>query len=85
MAGPDAELVQREFKHMALLAQHGARRGLLQISDPAVTRKSMRDELAAIEAEYPLLWLARNRPGGMVDSQRHLAELRLFYEDETRA
>ena len=84
MERPDAELVKREFKHMALLAQHGARRGLLQVSDPSVTRRSMRDELAAIEAEFPLLWLARSRPGGMVDSQRRLAELRLLYDDDSR-
>ncbi len=80
----DAELIKREFKHMALLAQHGARRGLLQLSDPAPTRPIMRAELAVIEAEFPLLWLARSRPGGMVDSQRQLAEMRLLYEDEAR-
>ena len=44
----------------------------------------MRDEFAAIEAEYPVLWLARSRPGGMVDSLRLLAELRLLYEDGAR-
>ena len=43
----------------------------------------MREELAAIEAEFPLLWLARSRPGGMVDSQRQLAELGLQYEDDS--
>ena len=76
----DADLVKREFAHMAQMAQHGARRGLLQTADPSVTRQSMRDELDAIENEYPLLWLARNRPGGLVPSQQHLAELRLHYE-----
>ena len=80
MASPDAELIKREFTHMAMQAQHGARRGLLQLSDPAVTRQTMREELAEIEAEFPLLWLARSRPGGMVDSQRQLAEMRLLYE-----
>ena len=79
----DADLVKREFTHMALMAQHGARRGLLQLSDSSVTRRSMRDELAAIEAEFPLLWLARSRPGGMVASQRQLAELGLLYKDDT--
>ena len=76
----DADLVKREFAHMAQMAQHGARRGLLQTADPSVTRQSMRDELDAIENEYPLLWLARNRPGGLVPSQQHLAELRLLYD-----
>ncbi|MCY3796833.1 MAG: hypothetical protein OXG84_03430 [Chloroflexi bacterium] len=61
-------------------SQHGARRGLLQTADPSLTRQSMRDELTAIEYEYPLLWLARNRPGGMVASQQRLAELGLRYE-----
>ena len=84
MARDDADLIQREFRHMALMARHGARRGLLQLGDPAVTRASMRDELAAIEAEFPLLWLARSRPGGMVASQRQLAELGLLYEDDSR-
>lgn len=74
----DADLVEREFAHMAQMALHGARRGLLQTGDPSVTRQSMRDELDAIEYEYPLLWLARNRPGGVVPSQQHLAELRLL-------
>lgn len=84
MDRPDADLVKREFAHMALMAQHGARRGLLQTTDPSVTLQCMRDELDAIEYEYPLLWRARNRPGGMAPSQQHLAELRLLYEDDSR-
>lgn len=80
MSRHDADLIKREFAHMAQLAQHGARRGLLQTADPSVTRQHMRDELDAIEYEYPLLWLARNRPGGMAPSQQHLAELRLLYD-----
>ena len=75
----DAELIEREFTHMALMAQHGARRGLLQLSDPSVTRRSMREELAVLEAEFPTLWLARSRPGGMVASQKQLAELGSLY------
>ena len=77
----DADLIKREFAQMARMAQHGARSGLLQLSDPPLTRQSMRDELAAIEAEYPVLWLARSRPGGMVDSLRLIGESSLVYED----
>lgn len=80
MARLDADLIKREFVHMALMAQHGARRGLMQLSDPSVTRRSMREELAVLEAEFPLLWLARNRPGGMVASQKHLAALGSLYD-----
>ena len=81
MERPDADLIKREFTHMARMAQHGARRGLLQVSDPSLTRQSMRDELAAIEAEFPVLWLARSRPGGLVDGLRLLSELSPLYED----
>jgi hypothetical protein len=52
---------------------------LLQTADPSVRLQDLRDELAAIEYEYPLLWLARNKPGGMIPSQQHLAELGLRY------
>ena len=83
MEGPDADLLKREFRLMARMAQHGARRGLLQVSDPSLTRQSMRDDLADIETELPMLWLARSRPSGMVDSLRLLGELRLLYEDDT--
>ena len=76
----DGDLITREFTHMAHMAQHGARRGLLQLSDPAVTPRSMREELAVLEAEFPVLWLARSRPGGMVDCQKHFADLRLLYD-----
>ena len=31
MERPDADLVKREFRHMARMAQHAARRGLLQL------------------------------------------------------
>ena len=80
MNRPDADLIKREYKHMALMAQHGARRGMLQLGDSSITLDGMRAELAEIEAEFPLLWLARSRPGGMADSQRQLSELRRLYE-----
>lgn len=81
MATPDADLIVREFAHMAQMAQHGARRGLLQLGDPAITPTSMRDELAAIEYEYAPLWLARNRAGGLPESMRLLSEMRPLYSD----
>ena len=84
MERPDAELIKREFRHMALMAQHGASRGLLQVSDSSVTLERLQEDLAVIEAEFPLLWLARSRPGGMVNSQRQLAELGLLYDDPPR-
>lgn len=80
MKRSNADLIKREYKHMALMAQHGARRGMLQLGDSSITRDGMREELAEIEAEFPLLWLARSRPGGLVNSQRQLSELRLLYE-----
>jgi len=84
MEGSEAGLVAREFTHMAQMAQHGARRGLLQLGDPAIRPGNMRDELASIEYEFPPLWLARNRPGGLAQAMRLLGELRPLYENGSR-
>ncbi|MFN8466059.1 MAG: family 20 glycosylhydrolase [Caldilineaceae bacterium] len=79
MACPDAALIKREFLQMARMAQHGASRGLLQLADHGVTPASLSEELALIESEYPGLWLARRRPGGLMDSFRRIQESRDLY------
>ena len=80
MACTDAALIKREFTQMALMAAHAARRGLLQLDDNAVNPADMCNELAVIESEYPDLWLARRRPGGLMDSLRRIQESRNLYE-----
>jgi len=76
MACPDAALIKREFVQMARFAKHGAKLGLLQLRDDSVNAESVEKDLSLIESEYPDLWLARRRPGGLADSFRRIQESR---------
>ncbi len=62
----DAALVREEFELVARMLRHGLRR--------AVTGQEDGDELRAILDAHRSVWLARNRPGGLDDSQRPLRE-----------
>ena len=65
----DAELVYGEFALVAQMLRHGLQR--------AISGKEDAKNLRALLAEHRRLWLARNRPGGLADSQRPL-RARLF-------
>ena len=62
----DAALVRDEFALAARMLHHGLQR--------AATGCENFDELRAILDEHSRVWLARNRPGGLDDSQRPLRE-----------
>ncbi len=64
--GADAALVRDEFAFIAQMLRHGIRR--------ALTGAEKMDDLRALLAEHRRVWLARNRPGGLADSQRPLRE-----------
>jgi hypothetical protein len=64
----NAGLVTREFAAMARMAVNGAKHGLRQLDPTAGSRESFVAEHQALKAEYPGLWLARSRIGGMQDS-----------------
>ena len=66
MRGADSKLVRDEFALVAQMFRHGLHR--------AATGKETAKDLRAILAEHRRLWLARNRPGGLADSQRPLRE-----------
>ena len=57
-----AELVRDEFAFVAQMLRHGLQR--------AASGKEIAKELRALLAEHRRLWLARNRLGGLADSQR---------------
>ena len=80
MAVPDAELIKREFAHVAQMLRHGAKRALLQLDGSALSPSALAAELDAILAEHRAVWLARNRPGGLDDSAAKLALARQLYE-----
>ena len=60
----DAELVRDEFALVAQMLRHGLHR--------AGAGQESAQDLHALLAGHCRLWLARNRPGGLADSQRPL-------------
>jgi hypothetical protein len=69
MARPDAELIRREYLNTARMLRHAARRVILAVEgDHNGLCKELAADIAGIMEEYRSLWLARCRPGGLVDS-----------------
>ncbi len=83
MEGAEAALIVAEYEHTARLLRHACRRGqLLLAPDDAATpsRTALNDEMREIIREYERLWLARNRPGGLLESVNHLHQARADYQ-----
>ena len=77
MQRPDATLIAAEFTNTAALMRHACRRAhAILRGDLKGEGETLARELAPILEEHRRLWLARNRPGGLVDSLKIL-ELRL--------
>jgi hexosaminidase len=68
MERPDAELVRREFSQTIRLMRHACRRGIYAVTGRADLAPALKTDLQEIITEYEKLWLARARPGGLVDS-----------------
>ncbi len=74
--GSDANLVRREFELVAWMLRHACQRGMLALQDQQPSalgrtsqqRQNLAEDLLALMGEYQLVWLARNRPGGLIDS-----------------
>jgi hexosaminidase len=82
MKDPEAALIREEFHQTAHLLRHACRRALLVLEQDGAKAKRLARELAddldEIVPEYKRIWLARNRPGGLVDS---VARLEAMAED----
>ena len=65
---PDAALIAREFAQTVRLLQHACRRGLYAHNPRPALAHELAADLREIIGEYREIWLARNRPGGLVDS-----------------
>jgi hexosaminidase len=61
------------------LARHGALRLLVQGGGPDPGPAAMRSDLEPLVTSYSEAWLARSRPGGLVDSLAHLERTLAFY------
>jgi len=75
MQGQDAALVMDEFLNAARMMIHACDRGLLRLggdAENAATRDRLVTDLNHIIHEHRRVWLARNRPGGLPDSEARL-------------
>jgi hexosaminidase len=83
MERPDAMLIVQEYQNTARLLRHACKRGLLALEKDAdraaALRRELGEDLSHIIREYRRLWLARNRPGGLVDSVGRLRAMRQDY------
>ncbi len=75
----DIDLLRREFELAGWMLRHAAQRGLLAIGAPLGSIRDLDRDLRAIVREYEVVWLARNRPGGLSDSVARLARLHEDY------
>lgn len=82
MDAPDAGLTLREFEHAASMLRHGARRMLHELGEGSKenSKEALLEEVKAIERRHRVLWLERNRPGGLEDSALRLSAARARYE-----
>jgi hypothetical protein len=78
MTVTDADIVKHEFSTAARMLKHGAKRALLQLND-RVDKRVLLDDFDAMATEYQQNWLARNRPGGLIDSVARLRRARELY------
>lgn len=67
MTCPDAEIVREEFEHLMRMLQLAAEVGKHRLGGPKP--KGLEDRAAEIKMDHELVWLMRNRPGGLADSE----------------
>lgn len=77
MDRPDADLVRDEYANMALMTVAACRLAIVRMdlasgSDASASKAAAGSVRQAVISEHERLWMARNRPGGFVDSRAHL-------------
>jgi hypothetical protein len=85
----DGELAREELGLTAGLLGHAARLGRNRFATPGLDtrgipraeRRRLAEELDGLIVDYRRLWLARSRPGGLVDSAGRMLALRESYAD----
>ena len=73
----DAGTIQDEFANAARMMLHACRRGRSMLEgtiDSAEEREELASEMRTILGEHRRLWNARNRPGGLQESQKIFEE-----------
>ena len=80
MMGPEAQLIQAEFRNAAAMLKYACCLGLGELNGQSAAAANLSEGLESIVEEHWRLWLARNRPGGLTDSARRLEVLQAHVE-----
>ncbi len=75
----DKELLLCEFNLTGDLLRHACMRGVYGFGSPEYSPKYLIDDLEKIIAEYQLVWLTRNRPGGLKDNLAYFTPTKKDY------
>lgn len=79
---PDADLIRREFRWAADMLRHACRRGIWSLGrDDLTLRQHLAQDAAQLQTEHRQIWLARNRSGGLSDSQARFEKMRRDYDE----
>lgn len=76
----DGGLILRELNHTTQLLRHACKRALLAYGTGSLKKSDLDLELREIMIEYQIIWLKRNRIGGLVDSLARFEQARLDYQ-----
>ena len=71
---PDADLINREFRFAAHALRHACYRILLAFGVDEKSPAELAADMDEIMREHEAVWLARNRPGGLVDSMERFQQ-----------
>jgi hypothetical protein len=83
---PDADLIRREFRWAADMLRHACRRGIWSLGqDDFAMRQQLAQHAAQLQTEHRQIWLARNRSGGLSDSQARFEKMRRDYDELIKA
>lgn len=78
----DKDLLASEIKLTVDLLKHACMRGAYGVGSQDYNRQYLSIDLERIIAEYPLVWLSRNRPGGLQDSLSYFDTARKEYQSD---
>jgi hypothetical protein len=79
---PDTNLLAAEFKLTIDLLRHSCMRGCYGYGSSEFNRQFLSVDLGRIIAEYPSVWLSRNRPGGLKDSLSYFDTAKREYQSD---
>ena len=76
---PDADEINREFRFAAHAVRHSCYRILLAFGFDDKSPEELTADMDEIMREHEVVWLARNRPGGLVDSTARFQKAKADY------